>query len=166
MRPTWGQLTIGALVLAGSAASLKVPAILLGGTDEPTPHLVAPRQQSHPVITLPAAPAPSQPPAVVPSPAHTPVQQLASAGSTVRVVTRPSAGPVVPPKVETPLTPPKVDTPAGEADPAADPHADARSDADADADAHADTDSRADPDRSLRLAPRLPTRRRPWPRRR
>ena len=32
MRPTWGQLAMAVLLLAGSAASLKVPAILVHGT--------------------------------------------------------------------------------------------------------------------------------------
>src|SRR6187551_2982022 len=81
MRPTWGQLMIGALVIAGSAASLKVPAILLGGTDETTPHLVAPQQQGHPTIQLPVATAGLATPPLPPFLGPSPVEQLASSGN-------------------------------------------------------------------------------------
>jgi hypothetical protein len=57
MRPTWGQLAMGALVVAGSAASLKVPAILLDGTDGTVPQVSAPAPAGPgPVILLPNLP--------------------------------------------------------------------------------------------------------------
>ena len=109
MRPTWGQLTIGALVLAGSAASLKVPAILLGGTDETTPHLVAPRQQGHPRSRCRcAAPATSQlPPFLGRKPGG--ATGFGGNGNAVVIAARAPAPVTNGRTVVTPLTPPKVD---------------------------------------------------------
>src|SRR4029450_1606632 len=100
MRPTWGQLAMGALVVAGSAASLKVPAILLDGTDGTVPQVSAPAPAGPgPVIllpNLPTVPGASRPPlapGVVITPAlDGPVPQPVEGGLAAVAAGRPAGG--------------------------------------------------------------------------